>query len=134
MAILPNLNLARLRRVVGDRREARRQSAIMRAYLTVGAMADWPERASLNGRTLDISERGLSFFVIEVRCEELSRLVSKGMTVVVALPTQTITSKVVVVGVRKHMEDGQRGCVLGVEITDMEEAGRELLCKYLDSL
>jgi len=131
---LPALNLGRLSRFIGDRREARRLRAVRRANLLAGAVASWPAQGSFTGTTLDISADGLAVLVEGVECGRLQALVGSSLTLVVALPTGSVSFQAEAVYVRPARRGEDGGCVVGLNVSSIGRREREQITSFLASV
>lgn len=131
MGLTSAFSLARLRALLGNRREAPRLHAVREVSVAAGAVANWPAHGSFTGRTLDLSPKGLSILADGKDCEGLGELEGSSVTVLLALPAGTITFQAKVIGVRPAQAKG--GCVIGAEVERMGGEERRRLHAFLES-
>lgn len=123
------MRLPNLRRLLGDRRRARRARVRRSVEVLAGVTLEGEGRESvLFTHTLDISETGMSLLVQRSALDRFSIGEGREIKIALALPEGRITVLAISVHVRPCEE---RGYVVGLRIT---EAGEEEYARLRDFL
>ncbi len=130
MKLTAGFRLARLRALIGDRREVRRVRAVRQASIIVGAVANWPAHGSFTGRTLDLSLKGLSVLVEAEHSARLRDIEGSTMSVVLALPTGTATLQAKIISLRPAEGSGY---VVGGVVERIDSVSEQRLQEFLEN-
>lgn len=130
MRLTAGFRLARLRALIGNRREVRRVRAIRQASIIVGVIANWPAHGSFTGRTLDLSLKGLSVLVEADPSTQLRSLEGSTMSVVLALPAGTATLQAKIISLRPEEESGY---VVGAVVERIDSVSKQRLQEFLEN-
>lgn len=126
----------RLRKLLTNRREARRHKAQREVSLLVGmTIGEGAQTESVTGRTRDLSEAGLSMSMpLDSRQHEIVRAGSS-VRILLMLPSKTINIRAEVIHSEPLDErDPDKGALIGVRITQMASEDEAPYKEYLDSL
>jgi hypothetical protein len=126
----------RLRKLLTNRRQARRHKAQREVSLLVGmTIGEGAEIELVTGRTRDLSQTGLSMSLpLNSRQRELVR-VGSAVRILLMLPVRTVNIRAEVIHSEPLDEhDPDKGGLIGVQITQMASDDETSYKEYLDSL
>jgi hypothetical protein len=132
----------RLRKLAGNRRDARRRKAQRRVHVLFedfdqaahGRTGQSRQAAPLEGYTRDISTGGIAFIIPSLAVDGGS-IVRDGTTLDITLELPAASVRMRAVPVRcEALADSQRGSLIAARITSMSDADRSRLTEYLRRL
>jgi hypothetical protein len=126
----------RLRKLLSNRRQARRHKAQREVSLLVGmTIGEGSETEFATGRTRDVSEAGLSMSMpLNSRQRELV-VAGSQVRILLMLPTRTVSIRAEVIHSDYLDErDPDKGCLIGVRIRQMSSDDETSYKEFLTSL
>lgn len=126
----------RLRKLLTNRREARRLKAQREVSLLVGmTIGEGAETELATGRTRDLSEAGLSMSMPLNSRQHALLVAGSAVRILLMLPARTISIRVeVIYSEPLDKRDLDKGCLIGVRITQMSSDDEVSYMEYLESL
>ena len=129
------MRLSNLRRLLADRRRARRARVRRSVEVLAGVTLEGEGRESLLfTHTLDISETGMSVLVQRLAFDRFAVGEGREIKIALALPEGRITVLATPVHVRPGEEGEERGYVVGLRIVEAGEEERARLRDFLRGL
>jgi hypothetical protein len=139
MAEFARTIVSRLREYVGDRRQARRQSARLELKLSLPtntkSLNGTRRLSSMDGHTLDVSNNGLAIIVPKITLGD-HHLVGENrmINVNLQLPDGPVEMQTAPVRYERLEEHKETGYVIAVKIVNMSAEDRERFTDFVESL